>query len=207
MNSQILSFAWLGAGAYILGSVPFSVFLGRIFLKKDIRAFGDHNPGAANVFRSGSITIGMLAVILDIGKGIPFVALARHDGLSLTACTVIGACAIIGHCFSPFLRFHGGKGVAVTYGVLIGLWIPAWLFPFCGAALFGLALWENNAWIMLLAPVETAAFLVLTRAGVLPVAFMLGVQALFLYKYASDIEGPPRLRLFWRERFLPRRQS
>jgi acyl phosphate:glycerol-3-phosphate acyltransferase len=207
MRSELLTFAWLALGAFTLGSLPFSVWLGRLFLHKDIRSFGDHNPGAANVFRAGNPVLGMASVFLDIGKGVPFIFLARDQGLSSAATVTIGICAILGHAFSPFLRFHGGKGVAVTYGVLIGLWNPNWLFPFCATAIFGLVILEDNPWIMLLAPAETIAFFVLTRAGVLPIVFMLFVQVLFIYKYWSDVDGPPRLRAFFRERFLPKRQA
>ena len=206
MNSDVLTFAWLVPGAYLLGSLPFSVWLGRLFLKQDIRRYGDHNPGAANVFRAGSPVLGMLAVLLDIGKGIPFVVLARWLGLSQTAEVMVGLAAILGHDFSPWLGFHGGKGVTVTYGVLIALWHPAWLFPFCAAALLGLLIWESHAWVMLLAPVTTLAFMLLTRAGLLPLFFMLCVQALFAFKFASDVEGPPRLRAALRERLTPKHQ-
>ncbi|MCL2679586.1 MAG: glycerol-3-phosphate acyltransferase [Dehalococcoidia bacterium] len=206
MNLQALTLPGLAVGAYLLGAVPFSVLLGRFFLKKDIRAYGDHNPGAANVFRAGSFIAGMSAVLLDIAKGMPFVLLARSLEFSLVPVVCIGLCAILGHCFSLFLRFRGGKGVAVTYGVLIGLWIPAWLFPFCVAAIVGLLLWESNAWVMLLTPAVTLVFLLLTRDSALSLGFMLCIQALFTFKFASDVDGPPRLRAFWRERFLPRRQ-
>lgn len=207
MNSDIGTFAWLVPGSYLLGSLPFSVWLGRLFLKKDIRRFGDHNPGSANVFRAGSAVLGMGAVLLDIGKGVPFVLLAKWLGLGQTATVAVAMAAILGHDFSPWLHFHGGKGVAVTYGVLIGLWHPNWLFPFCAAAVLGLLLWENNAWIMLLTPAETLVFLALTRAGLLPIVFMVCIQALFIFKFASDVDGPPRLHAALRERLTPRRQA
>jgi glycerol-3-phosphate acyltransferase PlsY len=207
MNSNLLTLAWLALGAFTLGSMPFSVWLGRLFMHEDIRSYGDHNPGAANVFRAGNPSLGMAAVLLDIGKGIPFILLAKAHGLSLTAAVAIGVCAILGHAFSPFLRFHGGKGVAVTFGVLIGLGNPHWLFPFCAAAVFGLVILEDNPWIMLLAPAETVAFFILTKTGMLPIMFMVCIQTLFVYKYRPDVEGPPRLRAIFRERFLTKKQT
>jgi hypothetical protein len=68
----------------------------------------------------------------------------------------------------------------------------------------GLLIWESNPWVMLLAPSETIVFLILTGAGFLPVFFMLCIQALFAFKYASDIDGPPRLRASLRERLTHR---
>ena len=192
-------------GAYLLGSLPFSVWLGKLFLKKDIRKYGDHNPGAANVFIAGNIAIGMAVVLLDIGKGMPFILLAHKMGLSHADAVIVGLAAILGHAFSPWLGFHGGKGVATTYGVLIAMWHPAWLFPFCVAAILGLLIWESHTWVILLTPVETIVFMILVNAGWLAIIFMLCVQALFIFKYASNISGPPRLRYTLRKRLLPNR--
>jgi glycerol-3-phosphate acyltransferase PlsY len=207
MNSNLSGFLLLAPGAYLLGSLPFSVWCGRLFLNKDIRNYGDHNPGSANVFIAGNPVLGMAVVLLDIGKGVPFILLAKTLDLSLTAAVAVGICAILGHAFSPFLHFHGGKGVATTFGVLIGLWQPAWLFPFCFAALAGLILWESHAWVMLLAPASTIVFMLLIRAGWLPLIFMLCIQALFTFKYASDIDGPPRLRTALLKKFMHKRQA
>ncbi len=206
MNSNLSGFLWLAPGAYLLGSLPFSVWCGRLFLRKDVRDYGDHNPGSANVFRAGNPALGMAVVMLDIGKGIPFILLAKTLELSLTTTVAIGICAILGHAFSPFLRFRGGKGVAITFGVLIGLWQTAWLFPFCVAAIAGLLIWESHAWIMLLAPASTIVFMLFSHAGLLAIAFMLCIQALFAFKFSSDIDGPPRLKAALRERLMPKRQ-
>ena len=100
----------LALGAFLLGACPFSVILGRWFLKKDIREYGDGNPGAANVFRAGGHKLGYLAVFLDVVKGVPFVLLAHTVfGFSNLALIPIGLCAILGHAFSPFLKWRGGK--------------------------------------------------------------------------------------------------
>ena len=66
----------LAISAFWLGACPFSVWVGRWVLGKDIRNYGDGNPGAANVFRAGGHKSGCFAVILDTAKGVPFVALA-----------------------------------------------------------------------------------------------------------------------------------
>jgi glycerol-3-phosphate acyltransferase PlsY len=119
---MILTYAWLSLAAFLLGACPFSLWLGRLFLNTDIRRYGDGNPGATNVFRAGSTIIGALAVTLDISKGIPFVVLA-HSMFHLGQMHVVavGLSAMLGHAFSPFLGFKGGKALAVTAGVVIGL--------------------------------------------------------------------------------------
>ena len=112
----------LAVCAFWLGACPFSLWVGKRFLHKDIRDYGDGNPGTVNVFLAGGRKLGGLALILDVGKGIPFTLIA-HAVFQLPQPTVdvIGMCAILGHAFSPFLRFHGGKAVAVTFGVLLAL--------------------------------------------------------------------------------------
>ena len=112
----------LAVSAFWLGACPFSVWIGRWLLGKDIRDYGDGNPGAANVFRAGGRKSGCLAVILDVAKGVPFVALA-HSFFGLPEATVmaVAVSAILGHAFSPLLGFRGGKSVAVTFGVLLAL--------------------------------------------------------------------------------------
>jgi len=206
MNLNIGALAWLVPGAYLLGSLPFSVWLGKFFLKKDIRRYGDHNPGAANVFIAGNITIGMAAVLLDMCKGMPFLLLAHKMHLGPLDEVIIGLAAILGHDFSSLLGFRGGKGVAITYGVLIAMWNPTWLIPFCIAAIIGLLIWESHAWVMVLAPIETIVFMAIVRAGWLAIIFMLCIQALFTFKYASNISWPPLLRPALRKRLLSRRQ-
>jgi len=67
----------LSAAAFWLGACPFSVWLGRWRLGKDITRYGDGNPGSANVFRAGSIKLGLVAVFLDIAKGVPFVLMSH----------------------------------------------------------------------------------------------------------------------------------
>ena len=119
---EIALTALLAVGSFCLGAVPFSVIVGRLFLGKNIREYGDGNPGAFNVFRAGGQKAGALAVFLDVAKGVPFVWLAHAKlglpGLSLVS---IGMGSVLGHAFSPFLRWQGGKAVAVSFGVLLAL--------------------------------------------------------------------------------------
>ena len=119
---EVFCSALLVIAAFWLGACPFSVWVGRWLLGKDITNYGDGNPGAANVFRAGNVKIGLFAVLLDIVKGIPFVfiAYAIFD-LPMGVVIAVGLSAILGHAFSPLLRFKGGKSVAVTFGVIIAM--------------------------------------------------------------------------------------
>ncbi|URA11222.1 glycerol-3-phosphate acyltransferase [Thermospira aquatica] len=113
--SQLVLFT---LGGFLIGSLPFAVWLGKLFLKKDVRHYGDHNPGATNVFRAGGRMVGVLAVILEIGKGALPATLAYHIlGIRGWWLVLILLSPVMGHHLSPFLGFRGGKAVAATLGV------------------------------------------------------------------------------------------
>ncbi|GAA0207280.1 glycerol-3-phosphate 1-O-acyltransferase PlsY [Selenomonas dianae] len=104
--------------AYLVGSVPSGLILGKLFWHTDLREHGSHNIGATNAWRTLGKVPGIIVFVADSLKGQAGVLL----GLSLVgtplAAVVGGLLAIIGHSFSIFLRFHGGKGVATSLGVL-----------------------------------------------------------------------------------------
>jgi len=113
-------------GAYLIGSIPFGVVIGRTFFGVDPRSVGSGNIGAANSLRALGRAGAALVLVLDIVKGIVPTALASH-AFSATPLVVAGAglATIIGHSWSIFLRFGGGKGVATGLGVLVVLSWPA----------------------------------------------------------------------------------
>lgn len=185
----------IAASAFLLGALPFSIWVGYIILRQDIRRYGDGNPGAANVFRAGNPALGMLAVFLDIFKGVPVVYLAaRNYSLSNNQLLVVAFAAIMGHAFSPFLRLRGGKAVAVTFGAMIGLMRLELLLPFAIAAIIGLIILENHSWVMLLAPVVTLTYVTMNGAEVAVLIFVTGILLLYLFKHARDLAGWPRPR-------------
>ncbi len=114
--------------AYFLGSFPTSYLIGRAVKGVDIRQHGSGNAGATNVARVVGKWPGLVVLLVDIAKGWvaagPLVHWAQPAGLTLspeTAQAVFGLCAVCGHIWSPFLNFQGGKGVAPSAGVLLGL--------------------------------------------------------------------------------------
>ena len=110
---------------FIAGALPFSVWLGRLATRRDIRQFGDGNPGAANAVRAGGWRIGLPAVILDGLKGAIPVGVAYHAfGIAGWGLVPVVLAPVFGHAFSPFLGFRGGKAIATTFGVWTGLTIP-----------------------------------------------------------------------------------
>jgi glycerol-3-phosphate acyltransferase PlsY len=107
--------------SYLIGSIPFGYLLVRASEGKDIRAFGSGNIGATNVFRKSRIA-GILTLLLDGGKGYLAVILAGWLGGTESWLAIAAVVAILGHIFTVWLRFKGGKGVATGCGAFLALW-------------------------------------------------------------------------------------
>ncbi|KPL19996.1 MAG: hypothetical protein AMJ92_00690 [candidate division Zixibacteria bacterium SM23_81] len=113
--------------SYLLGSIPISVWLGKATRGIDIREHGSGNAGATNAFRVLGLKAGLLVLVLDMAKGLLAVLLVSK--IAEPSCTtdinmirvLTGGCAIVGHIFSIFLSFRGGKGVGTGAGVLFAL--------------------------------------------------------------------------------------
>ena len=116
MNLEIL---YVTLYAYLLGSVPFGLVLTKLFLNKDLRNVGSGNIGATNVFRTGKKSLGFLTLVLDGLKGYITVAATYYyftDYIYLAALM-----SFLGHIFPVWLKFKGGKGIAVFLGILFAL--------------------------------------------------------------------------------------
>lgn len=116
---SLLQFFIAIIGGYILGSIPFGLVLTRLAGMGDIRKIGSGNIGATNVLRTGNKPLALLTLLLDIGKGAIAVLMCEHflPGLGLFS----GGAAFIGHLYSIFLKFTGGKGVATFIGLMLAL--------------------------------------------------------------------------------------
>ena len=119
MITQIILFCIL---AYVIGSIPFALIVGKVFYNTDIRTLGSGNLGTTNTFRCLGKKAGITVFVCDVSKGIvatflPTLMLGRVDFLS-----VFGAFAMIGHVFPIFANFKGGKAVATGSGVFIFLY-------------------------------------------------------------------------------------
>jgi glycerol-3-phosphate acyltransferase PlsY len=114
---------------YLLGSIPFGLILTRLAGTQDLRTVGSGNIGATNVLRTGRKGLAAATLVLDALKGTAAVVIAGYlAGPNAAMLAALGA--FLGHLFPVWLKFRGGKGVAVYIGVLIGLFWPAALF-FC----------------------------------------------------------------------------
>ncbi len=110
--------------AYLIGSVSFAVMVSKLFRLPDPRTYGSGNPGATNVLRTGSKRAAMLTVLGDAAKGWFAVWLAIRLAPYGVRSEVIAAVAVavfVGHLYPIFHGFHGGKGVATAFGILVAL--------------------------------------------------------------------------------------
>ena len=133
--------------AFFSGAIPFSIILTKILSGKDVREIGDNNPGAVNAWKSGGAYVGLIVMFLEFLKAILPIAIAiRFFDLNGYNLVFISLMPIFGHSFSPFLKFRGGKALAVT----AAMWLA--LFQFEAAiVIFGLlaiffAIQKNDAW-------------------------------------------------------------
>lgn len=112
--------------AYLVGGIPFGLLLAKKFAGVDVKASGSQSIGATNVLRVVKKTnptlakkLGAATLGLDALKGVAVLTLAYFLGLSESTLWGIGILAVIGHCFSPYLNFEGGKGIATGMGVMM----------------------------------------------------------------------------------------
>jgi len=155
---------------YLLGSIPFGLILTRAAGGPDVRTIGSGNIGATNVLRTGRKGLAAATLLCDALKGTAAVLLAAHYATP-DAALVAGLGAFLGHLFPVWLKFKGGKGVAVYIGVLIGLCWPAALI-FC------------TVWIAVVAVSRYSSLAALIASALTPFALWLFGQprtaALFL---------------------------
>ncbi len=126
--------------AYLVGGIPFGLILARTFAGVDVKSEGSGSIGATNVLRvlkkrdpALAKKLGIATLLLDALKGVAVLAVAKAMGMPAATLWAIAVLAVVGHCFSPWLKFEGGKGIATGVGVL------AFMMPLVTA--IALAVW------------------------------------------------------------------
>jgi glycerol-3-phosphate acyltransferase PlsY len=173
--------------SYLLGSIPSGLLLGRALTGQDVRETGSGNIGAANVSRMAGRPLAVAVLVADILKGLLPVLIARALHLDPIQLAVVAGAAVIGHDFSAFLRLHGGKGVATTFGACLAL-APV---PTAGAAAL---------WVIFFAISRVSAIASLVSLWALPllmaafdqppeyVALAFGLWLLALYTHRDNLK-------------------
>ncbi|WP_028874630.1 glycerol-3-phosphate 1-O-acyltransferase PlsY [Tepidiphilus margaritifer] len=168
---------------YAIGSIPFAIVASRLFRLPDPRSYGSGNPGATNVLRTGHKAAALFTLAGDAAKGWFAVWLVQRIGADVTTAALAGLAAFLGHVYSLFLRFRGGKGVATALGVLAGLQ-PA------------LALAAAGIWLVVAFVTRYSSLAALTAAVGAPfLALLLGLPRDVVF-----VIGAMSVVLFWRHR-------
>jgi acyl phosphate:glycerol-3-phosphate acyltransferase len=188
--------------AFACGSLPFSVWVGRFSTGKDIRQVGDGNPGATNVFRAGGKAWGVAAVLLDMLKAIipvGYVYWFRTPPPTDLGMVLIAFAPILGHAYSPFLGFKGGKAVATTGGSWIGY--ALYDVPIVGG-LF-LFYWYKSlkvsGWAVIGMMACVGLYVLLARQNAAMLSFWALNTALLAWKHREDLAQAPGLKFWWRK--------
>jgi glycerol-3-phosphate acyltransferase PlsY len=175
---------WILIG-YGFGSVPFAFLLARR-AGIDVRVAGSGNVGAANVLRTSGMPLGVLVMSLDILKGVATVLLASSIEGTASAMAAAGAAAIVGHIYPIWLRFHGGKGVAVAAGVFSVL---APVATVAAAAVFLLVVWASRVISLgsIAATVTLPWVALLFDSPASVVVAAMGTGALILFRHRANL--------------------
>ena len=171
--------------AYLLGSVPTGLLLARS-MGVNIRETGSGNIGATNVYRTMGRKVGILTLIGDCLKGLIPVLVAKSLALPSVWIAAIGLAAFLGHVYTVFLGFKGGKGVATALGVFLG---TSWLAVLFGVVIFAVVLYK---WRYVSLASITAAALIpvlvwLVQGGPELIVMSLAIAALVIFRHHENI--------------------
>ena len=173
--------------AYLFGSLPIGLLVGRMVKGIDVRDYGSGNIGASNVWRIMGPLWGTAVFLFDFCKGyFPTVLTTRMHGITPWLPVVVGLAAIMGHNFSPFLRFKGGKGVATSLGVVFGL---SPLAATVGFVIWGLCLFATRyiSVSSMIAAVVTSGVLIFLHPDLPHILFAVLVSLFVILKHRPNI--------------------
>lgn len=212
MNTPIPTWALaalLTAVGFVVGAIPFSLLVGRLALATDIRRYGDGNPGATNVLRAGharggglaTAALAFVAAFLDMLKGALPVAVA-YVILELRGPEAIpmALAPVLGHLTSPFLRGHGGKGVAVTGGIWIGLTYGVATVIGIVFMTIGYLMQRVAGWAVALGLTAIGGYLLIWQRDPVLLSIWAGNTLLILWRHREDLGSRPQWRSWWRKR-------
>lgn len=179
--------------AFWVGAIPFSVIAGRLLAKTDIRRVGDGNPGGTNALKAGGLKVGAPAILLDIGKGFLPVYLAQGQGLGGWSLLPVCLAPVVGHVFSPFLKFRGGKALGATGGVWVAL-VGLWAFPlYATLALPATIVQSEDGWSANAGMLALLGYSILYGEPWL-IAFAALNAAIIVWTHRRELSRPPQLR-------------
>ena len=181
---------------YLLGAIPFGLIVGRLAGGVDLRRVGSGRTGATNALRSIGARGAALVFVLDLGKGLAAVLLsaalyqAGPAGSAAWVAAIAGFAAVVGHVWSVFIRFSGGRGVATSTGALLGMAPLALIFL---VPMVVLLIWRSryvslgSVSAALVSPVVVAVLFALGVAPLAAIAYALAAGLLVTFAHADNI--------------------
>ena len=197
LQSALVAVA-LFIAAFLIGSIPFGYVIGRVFYGLDIRTKGSGNIGAANALRTLGTAGAVAVLVLDAFKGFLPVFLFRYVGPQgwepLTTLgqihmmqALVAIAAVLGHCFSPWLGWRGGKGVATSVGAIFGLSWQAGLASVAAWIVVGLITGFSSAGSIAANAIAPFALLFFSRDGAYAL-YGFFATVLIIYRHRENIE-------------------
>lgn len=184
--------------AFLIGSIPFGYVIGCIFYRTDIRTQGSGNIGAMNALRTMGKGGAIAVLLLDALKGFIPTLVASHC-LGQICAAVVASAAILGHCYSPWLKWKGGKGVATSFGAIFGLSWQAGLIA-VGGWIVGAAITHYSSVGSMLGSMLAPIALWFFTGSIAETAYGVFAAILIIFKHRDNIsriragtEGPIRL--------------
>ncbi|MGZ3505363.1 MAG: glycerol-3-phosphate 1-O-acyltransferase PlsY [Vulcanimicrobiaceae bacterium] len=150
--------------AFLIGSIPFGYLIARVFYKTDIRKTGSGNIGAMNALRTIGKGGAVAVLVLDAAKGFLPAFCALHFAHDMLLAALVAIAAVLGHCFSPWLGWKGGKGVATSFGAIFALSWKAGLVTIAGWLVGALATSYSSVGSILANVAAPFALFFLTRS-------------------------------------------
>ena len=188
----MIEYAAVVIGSYLIGSIPSGLIIGKL-RRVDIREYGSGNIGTTNVLRTLGAKFGAIVLIADVLKGVIAVLLARYIIGTPMGEMAAGFAAVVGHDWSLFLKFKGGRGVATSLGGILpmAMWAP--LSAVAGVVVFAALLFSTRYVSLgsiagsLSAVVAMAVFMGLDRVPWEYLVYIVVVVALIIYQHRDNI--------------------
>ena len=177
--------------AYLIGSIPWGLIIGKLFFNKDIRNYGSGNLGGTNAGRVLGTPIGIIVIILDASKALLCMLLCYKFNSNIVQ--YVGVAVCIGHCFPIFANFKGGKAVAASYGYLFALALLVtneWFYTFiCPLAVFLITLaLRKMVSLASIIGVSSAAIFILNAVDSNLSLLVFALSLLVMYRHKANLE-------------------
>lgn len=193
----------LVAGSYLSGAIPWGVVIGRAVAGTDLREHGSRSTGATNAYRTLGARISLLVLVLDLLKGLAPVVVARALGADSWIVGAVATATVIGHCWSVFIRFTGGKGMATGGGAIVGL--SPWVLLILPIMILIVVIWRYVSLASLAGTaLAVVAFVIASATGTIPAAYSVAAAVIAVIIFARHRGNIERLRTGTERKFVRR---